>query len=195
MHVNKGGTATLTTSPVTNNTAGQGNGGGIRNEEAEVECIGVHFGGNSAADYGNDVWLQEDSSSSNFTASPCPSGYESTVDGTLDVYGGSGTSYNSYTCTDPTPAPTRKPTPAPTRKPTPAPTAPLLVCSDNSTCTAPCEACCVDYLVDQASCDACVEEECINICWDNSTCNVCDSCCKSYLTDQASCDGCVESEC
>ena len=71
-------------------------------------------------------------------------------------------------------------------------------CLDDSTCTAPCEACCVDYLLDQASCDACVEEECpskINICSGNSTCNVCDACCVGYLLDQASCDACAEEQC
>ena len=33
-------------------------------------------------------------------------------------------------------------------------------CLDDSTCTAPCEACCVDYFPDQATCDACIESEC-----------------------------------
>ena len=61
----------------------------------EADCIGVHFEGNSASN-GTDVNIYN--SDGTFTASPCPDGYDSTVDGTLDVYGGSGT-YDSYTCT------------------------------------------------------------------------------------------------
>ena len=93
-----GGTLTLTTSPVTGNTAHIKCGGGIRMwAYGEAHCIGAHFEGNSAPDgAGSDVCLSD--SYSNFTASPCPDGYDSTVDGTLDVYGGSGT-YDSYTCT------------------------------------------------------------------------------------------------
>ena len=65
----------------------------------EAHCIGAHFEGNSAPDgAGSDVCL--DSTTKNFTASPCPGGYESTVDGTLDVgRDPSGTTYSSYTCT------------------------------------------------------------------------------------------------
>ena len=48
--------------------------------EGEADCIGVHFEGNSAPQ-GSDVYGAD----STFTVSPCPDGYNSTVDGTLDV--------------------------------------------------------------------------------------------------------------
>ena len=73
------------------------------------------------------------------------------------------------------------------------------VCSGDSTCTAPCDACCVDYLPDQANCNACIEQQCsdkTNICTDDLvTCNVCYTCCVNYLPDQVNCDKCVEEQC
>ena len=70
------------------------------------------------------------------------------------------------------------------------------VCSEDSTCTA-CDACCVDYFPDQATCDACVEESCsdANTCTNDPTCNACGACCVDYFPDQATCDACVEEQC
>jgi hypothetical protein len=170
---------------------GATHGGGIflSNAGGTAYVSGTEFGNNTAGYGGNDIFNMHSDPSEVQCPSTC-GGEDCT---TIDCY--ECTCY-SCSCFHPSPHPTKAPAPTYSSAPTTS-SADAAVCSEDSTCTAPCDACCVSYISDQATCDACVESECStnNTCSDDAMCSTCDACCVSYFLDQADCDACVESEC
>jgi hypothetical protein len=110
----------------------------ISNAGGNAIISGTLFDNNTAGYGGNDIFNMASDPSDVQCASTCEDATGKPDEGctpTVDCY-----ECTCYSCTCHPPTNTT-------------------TCSADLTCTA-CDACCVDYLLDQASCNACVEEQC-----------------------------------